>query len=140
MQVFFVNARESCMTYYAWEQEYIPGRRYTGGAGERIRDNPEMPLYGALRALNPATGERLWEFRYPDPSTSGLLTTASGLIFSGDSDGNLLALDSRSGELMWRYQMGSPMHGTSPITYMLDGRQHVLVQSGTTLTAWALPE
>ena len=139
-QVFFVNARESCMTYYAWEQEYIPGRRYTGGAGERIRDNPEMPLYGALRALNPATGERLWEFRYPDPSTSGLLTTASGLIFSGDSDGNLLALDSRSGELMWRYQMGSPMHGTSPITYMLDGRQHVLVPSGTTLTAWALPE
>ncbi len=139
-QVFFVNARESCMTYYAWEQEYIPGQRYTGGAGERIRDDPEMPLYGALRALNPATGERLWEFRYPDPSTSGLLTTASGLIFSGDSDGNLLALDSRSGELLWRYQMGSPMHGTSPITYMLDGRQHVLVPAGTTLTAWALPE
>ena len=138
--VFFVNARESCMTYYAWNQEYIPGQRFTGGAGERIRDDPNMPLYGALRALNPATGERLWEFRYPDPSTSGLLTTASGLIFSGDIDGNLLALDSRSGELLWRYQMGSPMHGTSPITYMLDGRQHVLVPAGTTLTAWALPE
>ncbi len=139
-QVFFVNARESCMTYYAWEQEYIPGQRFTGGAGERIRDDPEMPLYGALRALDPATGERLWEFRYPDPSSSGLLSTASGLIFSGDADGNLLALDSRSGELLWRYQMGSRLHGTSPITYMLDGRQHVLVPAGTTLTAWALPE
>ena len=139
-QIFFVNARESCMTFYAWEQEYIAGERFTGGAGERIRNDPEMPLYGALRALNPATGERLWEFRYPAPSTSGLLTTASGLIFSGDSDGNLLALDSRSGELLWRYQMGSPLHGTSPITYMLDGRQHVLVPAGTTLTAWALPE
>ncbi len=139
-QVFFVNARESCMTYYAWEQEYIPGERFTGGAGERIRNDPEMPVYGALRALDPATGERLWEFRLPEPSSSGLLTTASGLLFSGDSDGNLLALDSRSGELLWRYQMGSRLHGTSPITYMLDGRQHVLVPAGTTLTAWALPE
>lgn len=139
-RAFFVNAREACMTYYAWEQEYIAGERFTGGAGERILDDPTIPVYGALRALDPATGQRLWEFRYPNPSTSGLLTTASGLIFSGDSEGNLLALDSRSGDLLWRYQMGSPLHGTSPITYMLDGRQHVLVPAGTTLTAWALPE
>ncbi len=138
--VYFVNARESCMIYYAWDQEYIEGERFTGGAGERIRDDPTMPLYGALRALDPATGERLWEFRYMNPSTSGLLTTASGLVFTGDIEGNFLALDSRSGELLWRYQMGSPLHGTSAITYMLDGRQHVLVPAGTNLTAWALPE
>jgi alcohol dehydrogenase (cytochrome c) len=68
-----------------------------------------------------------------------LLTTASNLIFSGDAEGNLLVLDSRSGKLLWRYQMGSNLHGTSPITYMLDGRQHVLVPAGTTLTDWALP-
>jgi len=36
--------------------------------------------------------------------------------------------------------MGSALHGTSPITYMLDGRQHVLVPAGTTLTAWALSD
>lgn len=35
--------------------------------------------------------------------------------------------------------MGATLHGTSPITYMLDGRQHILVPAGTTLTAWALP-
>ena len=75
----------------------------------------------------------------PGPSTAGLLTTASGLVFSGDADGYLLALDSRTGKLLWRYQMGATLHGTSPITYMLDGRQHVLVPAGTTLTAWALP-
>ena len=67
------------------------------------------------------------------------VTTASGLIFSGDAEGTLLALDSRSGKLLWRYQMGAPLHGTSPITYMLDGRQHVLVPAGTTLMDWALP-
>jgi alcohol dehydrogenase (cytochrome c) len=74
------------------------------------------------------------------PATAGLLTTASGLIFSGDNEGYLLALDSRTGKLLWRYQMGAKLHGTSVTTYMLDGRQHVLVPAGTTLTAWALPE
>ena len=138
-QTFFVNAREVCMIYYAWKPEYKAGERFTGGAGQRVRAG-DNPAYGALRALNPVTGERKWEFRYMDPSTSGLLTTASGLVFSGDADGYLLALDSGSGKLLWRYQMGSNMHGTSPITYMVDGRQHLLVPAGTTLTAWALPK
>ena len=102
------------------------------------RDRTIRP-YGALRAIDPATGERKWEFKYLNPSTSGLLTTASNSIFSGDAEGNLLALDSRTGKLLWRYQMGATLHGTSPITYMLDGRQQLLVPAGTTLTAWALP-
>ena len=59
---------------------------------------------------------------------------------AGDDEGNLLALDSRTGKLLWRYQMGANLHGTSPVTYMLDGRQHLLVPAGTTLTAWALPD
>jgi alcohol dehydrogenase (cytochrome c) len=138
-RTFFVNAREACMTYYAWKPEYKPGERFTGGAGQRIANDPSMPLYGALRALDPATGERKWEFKYLNLSTAGLLTTASGLIFTSDGDGNLLALDSRSGALLWRYQLGATVHGTSPVTYMLDGRQHLLVPAGTTLTAWALP-
>jgi alcohol dehydrogenase (cytochrome c) len=138
-RLFFVNAREVCATYYSWKPEYTAGDRFTGGAAQRAR-GPEMPAYGALRAIDPTTGERRWEFKYLNLSTSGLLTTASNLIFSGDSEGNLVALDSRNGKLLWRYQMGATMHGTSPITYMLDGRQHVLVPAGTTLTAWALPQ
>jgi len=138
-RTFFVNAREACMTFYAWKPEYKQGERFTGGAGQRVKST-EMQVYGALRALDPATGERKWEFKYLNLSTAGLMTTASGLIFSSDGDGNLLALDSRDGKLLWRYQMGATMHGTSPITYMVDGRQHVLVPAGTTLTAWALPQ
>jgi alcohol dehydrogenase (cytochrome c) len=137
-RTFFVNAREACMTYYAWKPDYKSGERFTGGAGQRVQ-SADSPVFGALRAIDPATGDRKWEFRYLNLSTAGLLTTASGLIFSADGDGNLLALDSRSGKLLWRYQLGATMHGTSPITYMLDGRQHVLVPAGTTLTAWALP-
>jgi alcohol dehydrogenase (cytochrome c) len=127
------------LVYYAWKPEYTPGERFTGGAGQRDRAGDGSEPYGALRAIDPSTGERKWEFKYLGPSTAGLLTTASGLVFSGDADGYLLALDSRTGKLLWRYQMGATLHGTSPITYMLDGRQHVLVPAGTTLTAWALP-
>jgi alcohol dehydrogenase (cytochrome c) len=138
-RLFFVNAREVCATYYAWKPDYTPGDRFTGGAAQRSQ-NRNNPPYGALRAIDPATGERKWEFKYLSPSTAGLLTTASNLIFSGDNDGNLLALDSRTGKLLWNYQMGANLHGTSPITFMLDGRQQLVVPSGTTLTAWALPD
>jgi alcohol dehydrogenase (cytochrome c) len=137
--LFFVNAREVCATFYAWKQEYVPGERYTGGAGQRAT-GPDNRAWGALRAIDPTTGERKWEFPYISPSTAGVLTTASGLAFSGDAEGNFLALDSRTGKLLWHFQMGSALHGTSPITYMLDGRQHVLVPAGTTLTAWALSD
>ena len=137
-QTFFVNAREVCMMFYTWKPEFVPRERFTGGAGQRI-DTAENPAYGVLRALDPATGDRKWEFRYPTPSSAGLLTTASGLIFTGDAEGNLIALDSRDGTLLWSYQMGARLHGTSVTTYMVDGRQHVLVPAGATLTAWALP-
>jgi alcohol dehydrogenase (cytochrome c) len=137
-RLFFVNAREVCATYYAWKPDYTPGERFTGGAAQRVRDR-ENPAVGAVRAIDPATGDRKWEFKLLSPSTSGILTTASNVLFTGDAEGNLLALDSRSGKLLWRYQMGAALHGTSPTTYLVDGKQHVLVPAGTTLTAWALP-
>jgi alcohol dehydrogenase (cytochrome c) len=137
--LFFVSARESCATYYAWKPDYKPGEIFTGGA---ITGNVggRDSNYGAIRAIDPATGERRWEFRTINPSFSGVLSTASGLVFAGDTEGNLLALESRTGKLLWRYQLGSNLHGTSPVTFMLDGRQLLLVPAGTTLTAWALPD
>src|SRR5215510_3980364 len=92
--LFFVNAREVCATFYAWKQEYVAGERYTGGAGQRAT-GPDNRAWGALRAIDPTTGERKWEFPYISPSTAVVLTTASGLAFTGDAEGNFLALDSR---------------------------------------------
>jgi alcohol dehydrogenase (cytochrome c) len=138
-RLFFVNAREVCATYYAWKPEFTQGDRFTGGAAQRAR-GPEYPAYGALRAIDPTNGERKWELKYLNPSSAGVLSTAGGVIFTGDSEGNLLAVDSRTGKLVWHYQMGANLHGTAPTTYMVDGRQHVLVPAGTTLTAWALPQ
>ena len=63
-RTFFVNAREACMTFYSWKPDYKPGERFTGGAGQRYT-SATMPVYGALRAIDPTTGERKWEFKYP---------------------------------------------------------------------------
>ena len=62
-----------------------------------------------------------------------------GSSFAGDGDGNLMAFESRTGKNLWHYQLGSALRSTSGTTYMLDGRQYLLVPSGSMLTAFALP-
>ncbi|MGO8719933.1 MAG: hypothetical protein ACLQMO_12045 [Acidobacteriaceae bacterium] len=66
------------------------------------------------------------------------MTTGSGIAFTGDEYGNILALDTRTGKTLWHAGTGAPMQ-TSPITYELDGRQYVVTGSGSVLFAWALP-
>ena len=60
-----MNAREVCATFYAWKPEYA-GDRFTGGAAQRAPS--DAPAFGALRAIDPVTGERKWEFLLPTPS------------------------------------------------------------------------
>ena len=135
-KLFFVTARETCAMYYAYDQKFKPGEQYTGGGQSRPRDQKN---FGALRAIDPTTGLIKWEFRYTSVSGSGVLTTASGVVFAGDGDGNIMAFDSRTGKNLWHYQLGFSMRATAGTTYMLDGRQYLLVPAGSMLTAFALP-
>ena len=60
---------------------------------------------------------------------SGLLSTAGGLIFHGESDGNLVAYDIRNGEELWKFQTGAGANG--PVsTFEADGEQYVAVMAG----------
>jgi alcohol dehydrogenase (cytochrome c) len=132
--LLYVTTREVCATYYAWEQEFIEGQYYFGGAGQRFGGRG----YGAMRAIDPLTATVKWEFRYFTPSMAGTLSTESGLVFGGDMDGNLMAFDAATGKNLWHFQTGAPLYA-APITYMLDGRQYLLMPAGTTLFAFALP-
>ena len=62
-RLFFVNARETCAIYYSWHEPFREGEQYESGGTTRPR---EQRNYGALRAIDPLTGDRKWEFRYPD--------------------------------------------------------------------------
>ena len=71
-----------------------------------------------------------------DDASAGVLTTDSGVTFTGDSSGNVLALDTSDGKTLWHAGTGARMQ-SSPITYELDHRQYVLTSSGGVLFAWA---
>jgi len=135
LQLFFVNARETCARYLAQEPQYVPGEITPGGVTWIDRDKQ----YGALRALDARTGEMKWEFRYPQANLAGVMSTASGLVFSGDAEGNFIAFDAANGRELWHYQTGTSIWGAAPMTYMLDGRQQVLIASGAALISFALP-
>jgi alcohol dehydrogenase (cytochrome c) len=134
--LFFVSARETCATFIPQKPVFEPGRSSSGGTVWVDRDQ----AYGALRAIDVTTGERRWEFRYPTPSMAGTMSTAAGLVFTGDNEGNFMAFDAETGENLWHYPTGWSIWGTAAITHMLDGKQHVLIPSGTNLTSFALPD
>lgn len=134
--LFFVSARETCATFIPQKPEIEPGRNSSGGTVWVDRDQ----AYGALRAIDVRTGERRWQFRYPTPTMAGVMSTVSGLVFAGDNEGNFMAFDAESGDNLWHYPTGWSIWGTAAITHMLDGKQHVLIPSGTNLTSFALPD
>jgi alcohol dehydrogenase (cytochrome c) len=135
-RLLILTARETCAMYHSYNEPFREGERYSGGGTVRPR---EQVNYGALRALDAVTGERRWEFRYPTVSSSGVLTTATGLTFAGDGEGNIMAFESKTGRHLWHYQLGFGTRSTGGTTYMVDGKQYFLVPAGSTLTAFALP-
>jgi glucose dehydrogenase len=71
--------------------------------------------------------------------SSGLLATGGGLVFSGDQEGYLTALDAKSGRVLWKFQTGGAI-AAPPITYRFRERQHIAVAAGESLITFALPE
>jgi alcohol dehydrogenase (cytochrome c) len=95
--------------------------------------------YGRVLAIDPQTGEKKWAFDMTDFSAAGITTTATDLVFTGTRDGYFLVLDARTGELLWKANLGSQVFA-APMTYQANGRQYVAVISGLTLVTFALPE
>jgi len=128
-------------TYFTWDQQYEQGKWYAGGGVKApvpptrrdaiMRRTPEDG-YAAVRALDPLTGKKVWDYPMADMSESGLLTTASDLLFSGNREGHFFALDAKTGKLLWRRYLGGQIIA-SPMTYMANGHQYVAIASGTGL-------
>jgi len=94
---------------------------------------------GVLRAIDYRTGAIRWNHDLGDgASAAGVLTTAAGVTFTGDSVGNALALRTSDGATLWHSAIGRV--GNGPVTYELDGRQYVLLGGGSALYAFALPQ
>ena len=136
------------------QQEYQPGRPFAGGSWMTVTPVPGAPApaplgrgpinnwteatgTGAVLALDPHTGETAWKFTMTDVTDSGILTTASDLLFTGGREGNFQAIDARTGKLLWMSRLGGQIV-SGPITYSVDGKQYVSTIAGLNLVTFAL--
>jgi alcohol dehydrogenase (cytochrome c) len=126
--------------------KYEEGKSFTGGMprsavpslrAAQVNNRKEEEGYGAVRAVDPKTGERKWEFKMSDVTDGGILTTASDVLFSGGRDGYFFALDARNGNLLWKANVGGPV-ACGPISFSVNGRQYVSVAAGNALFTYAV--
>jgi alcohol dehydrogenase (cytochrome c) len=128
--LFLVNAHPSYSLYFA-----KPADGAYGWAGADYG----LWSVGLIEAIDYQTGKIKWSHEVGQGgSGAGVLTTDSGVLFTGDGSGNIIALETATGKTLWHAGTGVGM-ATSPMTYELDGRQYVLEGSGGVMFAWALP-
>jgi alcohol dehydrogenase (cytochrome c) len=117
-----------------------PGVVVTGGRASRPPANfkKEDEGYGTIRALDPKTGEKVWDFKMVNYTESGVLSTAGDLVFAGGMEGNFMALDARTGELLWHVNLGGP-NASGPISYAVDGKQYIVGTGQGAMFVFGLP-
>ncbi len=136
--LLYIFSKEQCNTFLAddeLEPTHRPGRPFIGSAFLPL---PQEPDAGAVRAIDPLTGDIRWEFKHFSGAWSGVLSTAGGLVFSGDGQGNLIALDAESGKDLWHILLGGSVQSAA-ISYAVNGRQYITIPAGTALFTFALP-
>jgi alcohol dehydrogenase (cytochrome c) len=153
--LFYLSTWEDYGTIFAGvNADYKEGTRFAGGANTAPipgADNPggtrqgpidtytEALATGGVVALDPQTGQRKWKFAMHDVNTSGILTTATDLLFVGGREGYFQALDARTGSLLWKQNLGGEIIA-GPISFQVDGKQYIAITSGNSLFAFALRE
>ena len=130
-KLFYVMAVEDCNIYRQSERGgYVP-----------LRD-PANPPEKYLRALDIQSGKIAWEVPQvgaPEGNYSGVLSTAGGLAFYGETGGSFAAVNASTGETLWHFDTGQEWRA-SPMTYMVGGRQYVAIASGGNILSFALPD
>ena len=127
--LFVVNAQDGYGIYF-----FKPEHGGYGWAGA------DYNLTGRsfLRAIDYKTGRIAWSHAIGDGAgTAGVLTTETGVTFSGDNSTNVLALRTSDGATLWHANIGRVQN--APILYELDGKQYMLVAGGPSLVAFTLP-
>ena len=81
-------------------------------------------------ALDLFTHELAWDIRSRVPQSSGVLTTAGGLVFSATPDRYFRAFDDRDGKVLWESPRLNDVPNAFPITYMVDGKQYIAMPVG----------
>lgn len=134
--LFYLNAASGHSIYYVLDTSATPSGY--GGSGQGLEEPKRI-----LMAIDPLTGRHVWEHEYPNVRGAGttvgpgLMSTASNLLFTGDDQRNIIAFRSNDGKILWHFAAGANQ-SNAPISYMLDGKQWVVMAAGDTLYAFTL--
>jgi PQQ-dependent dehydrogenase (methanol/ethanol family) len=136
--LFYLMAQESCDIFTKNSAWWKQGESFYGGGTRR---SPGDISTKYLRALDVHTGKIAWEIPNVGGGIlqSGLMSTAGGLVFYGDSTGGaLVAANAKTGKLLWLFNTGQSWKA-GPMSYAIDGKQYVGVAAGATIMVFALP-
>ena len=122
----FVAALHQPMNYITHTAPWEKGRLWLGSAFVAI---PGEEQYGLFSAIDLKTGKIAWQNKVPQPMMGGSLSTAGGLTFTGEGNGNFNAYDSKTGKLLWQFNAGAGCNGT-PMSFELDKEQFIGMACG----------
>ncbi len=128
-ELLYVPLMRFCSDYYVRPQAPREGRGYAGGFWRIVRAPAGLEHPSGIAAFDPLSGEKKWEYSYKYVILSSILTTAGGLVFAGDGEGEFFALHAETGEKLWKFKTGSGHRGSS-VSYEVDGRQYIATPSG----------
>ena len=130
-RLYYVMTVEDCTLYR---------KSHDGGYG-RVDDSAD-PAMKYLRAFDIETGKVAWELPLIGPveaNYSGVLSTAGGLVFFGETSGGFAAVDATTGEYLWHFEANQPWKA-SPMTYTAAGGQYVAIASGANILSFSLSD
>jgi len=134
-ELFYVMAHDSEAEFFIRDDTYEEGSIFLGGGSQST--GPRDKSVSAVRAIDPKTGARRWEFQVQPRSTAGILSTAGDLVFSGSVDGYFYALDAVSGRELWHIAVGRQVHA-APMSFAVDGTQYVTIAAGNVVYTFGL--
>ncbi|MEN6546732.1 MAG: PQQ-binding-like beta-propeller repeat protein [Armatimonadia bacterium] len=131
----YVNTRDWATTVKLGGPETLAthkvGAPFVGSENGFGDDDPASERAGQLTAVEADSGRVLWVYKAPMPLAAAVTPTAGGLVFTGDLEGNFLAFDAATGNLLLKEKAGGPIGG-GVVTYTVGGKQYVAVAAGMT--------
>ncbi|HEV3334558.1 MAG TPA: PQQ-binding-like beta-propeller repeat protein [Bryobacteraceae bacterium] len=144
LNLLFVNAVDWCASVKIADAATVTGKRGSAWAGSGDpqhafgRADPKESWGGWLTAVDADTGRVRWKYKSPTPMLAAVTPTAGGVVFTGDLNGDVLALDASSGSVLWRNATGAALGG-GVISYQTGGHQRVAVVAGMSPANWPVP-
>lgn len=111
---------------------YQPGKSYLGWATPTgyAKLDPIQQAFGWINAFDPGNGRLMWRYQLATPPVAGLIATAGNLVITSEVNGNLLALDAKTGVLLYRYNLNAGAIDGGLITYEVEGKQFIAAAAG----------